>query len=107
MLAGEDGPLGIQFSDFSATYQLGSLALAVILFDGGLRTPIANFRIALGPSLVLATLGVLITAAIVGVCASWLFGLTWPQGLLLGAIVSSTDAAAVFVLLHQRGTELQ
>jgi cell volume regulation protein A len=107
MLAGEDGPLGIHFSDFSVTYQLGSLALAIILFDGGLRTPVANFRIAFGPSLALATAGVLITAAIAGVAASWLFGLSWIQGLLLGAIISSTDAAAVFVLLHQRGTELQ
>jgi potassium/hydrogen antiporter len=107
MLAGEDGPLGIQFSDFSATYQLGSLALAIILFDGGLRTPIANFRIALGPSLALATVGVLVTAAIAGMFASWIFGLNWRQGMLLGAIVASTDAAAVFVLLHQRGTELQ
>jgi potassium/hydrogen antiporter len=107
MLAGEDGPLGIQFSDFSATYQLGSLALAIILFDGGLRTPVANFRIALGPSLALATVGVLVTAAIAGMFASWIFGLNWRQGMLLGAIVASTDAAAVFVLLHQRGTELQ
>jgi potassium/hydrogen antiporter len=106
MLAGEDG-LGIKFGDFSATYQLGSMALAIILFDGGLRTPSANFRIALGPSLALATLGVVITAGIAGLAASWLFDLSWQQGFLLGAIISSTDAAAVFVLLHQRGTGLQ
>jgi potassium/hydrogen antiporter len=107
MLAGEDGPIGIKFSDFSATYQLGSMALAIILFDGGLRTPSANFRIALGPSLALATLGVVITAALAGLAASWLFDLSWQEGFLLGAIISSTDAAAVFVLLHQRGTGLQ
>jgi len=107
MLAGEDGPIGIKFSDFSATYQLGSMALAIILFDGGLRTPMANFRIALGPSLALATIGVVVTAAVAGLAATWLFGLTWQEGFLLGAIISSTDAAAVFVLLHQRGTELQ
>src|ERR1041385_6816169 len=83
MLAGEDGPLGIQFSDFSVTYQLGSMALAIILFDGGLRTPTANFRIALWPSLALATFGVLVTAGVVAVVASWVFKLGWQQGLLI------------------------
>lgn len=105
MVAGEDG-LGIEFSDFHATYLVGSMALAIILFDGGLRTPRATFRIALWPALSLATVGVLITALVAGAVAVYALGMAPLQGFLVGATVASTDAAAVFILLHARGTEI-
>ncbi len=107
MLAGEDGPGGVVFSDYRLTYIIGSLALAVILFDGGLRTKFASFRVALRPALVLATAGVVLTAAIAGLFAMWLLGLGLLEGLLLGAIVASTDGAAVFFLLRTGGLQLK
>jgi cell volume regulation protein A len=106
MLAGEDGIGGIHFSDFRLTYLVGSIALAIILFDGGLRTPRQAFRIALWPALSLATVGVVVTAAIAGAIASWALKIGWLPGLLIGATIASTDAAAVFLLLHARGTEI-
>ncbi len=106
MLAGEDGPGGIQFSNFDATYIVGSIALALILFDGGLRTPRQVFRIALWPSLSLATVGVLVTAAIAATIAAYALHMTPLQGFLVGATVAPTDAAAVFLLLHAGGTEI-
>src|SRR3954469_19139570 len=84
MLAGEDGPGGLQFGDFDTAYLAGSLALAVILFDGGLRTTRRNLVLAFSPALVLATVGVVVTAGIVGVAATWLLHLEWAQGLLIG-----------------------
>ncbi len=107
MLAGVEGPGKIEFSDYQAANLLGSLALAVILFDGGLRTPRAVFLAAWKPSLVLATLGVFITSVIVGLAAWQLLGLDPLQSLLLGAIVSSTDAAAVFMALGGGGLRLK
>jgi cell volume regulation protein A len=107
MLAGEDGPGGIQFDDFETAQLVGSVALAIIIFDGGLRTRKEVFRVALWPSVSLATVGVILTAAIVGAIAMWVFDLHWLQGLLIGAIIGSTDAAAVFGLLHISGTELK
>lgn len=106
MAVGEDG-LGIQFGNFGAAYLLGSLSLAIILFDGGLRTPWRSVQLAWGPASVMATVGVVITAAITGLAAVWLLDLPLIAGLLTGAIVGSTDAAAVFLLLHQRGMELR
>jgi potassium/hydrogen antiporter len=106
MLAGSDGPGGIDFEDAELAQALGVGALALILFDGGLTTRWAVVRPVLGPGLALATVGVAVTAGITGVAASWAFDLPTETGLLLGAIVSSTDAAAVFSVLRSRNAGL-
>ena len=100
MLAGEDGPGGIPFDDFKTAYLVGSLALAAILFQGGLATERDMIRQAFWPSAMLATLGVTVSAGIVGAAAHWLFGVSWAEALLLGAVLAPTDAAAVSVLLR-------
>src|SRR5215467_7271310 len=107
MLAGEEGLGGIKFDDVRTTYVVGSIALALILFDGGLRTRFATFRSVLGPAVTLATAGVLLTAALTAPVAKYLLAMSWTEALLVGAVVASTDAAAVFFLLHARGLRLR
>jgi cell volume regulation protein A len=101
MLAGEDGPGGILFSDFYSAYLIGSVALAVILFDGGIRTPFAMLRLAIWPALALAVIGVGVTAVVIGAAVSWLTGFPFVMAMLVGAAVAPTDAAAVGALLHR------
>src|SRR6185295_74913 len=103
MLAGEGGPGGIKFDDVGTAYTVGSIALALILFDGGLRTRIASLRNVIGPAVTLATVGVLITALLTAPVAKFVLGVGWIPAFLIGAVVASTDAAAVFFLINARG----
>ena len=107
LLAGEDGLLGIEFDSGPVAYFIGTLALAIILFDSGFETSIKNFRTAGAPAVVLATLGVLLTTLILGAAAHLLFDIGWIEGFLLAAIIASTDAAAVFFLLRVGGIHLR
>lgn len=107
MLAGSEGPGGIEFDDFTEAQTIGIVALAFILFAGGLDTRWASARPVLGPGIALATAGVLITAVVAGVVAGAVLELSFAEGLLLGAIVSSTDAAAVFSVLRSRSVGLR
>ena len=106
MLAGSEGIGGIEFDDYHFAFRFGMLALALILFDGGLNTPLSAVRRAAGPAGILATLGVAGTATLVAAAAHAL-GLGWGGALLLGAVVSSTDAAAVFAVLRGSGLQLK
>ena len=107
MLAGDSGPGQLQFDDVRTTYLVGSVALALILFDGGLRTRFQSIRAVLAPSMVLATIGVLLTALITAPVAKYALDLNWTEALLVGAVVASTDAAAVFLLVHTQGLRLR
>lgn len=106
MLTGSEGLGKVDFEDYQLTFRLGTVALALILFDGGLNTPLEIVKPRLAPAVVLATLGVLLTASIVGVYGR-LLGFPWTDALLLGAVVSSTDAAAVFSILRGSGLHLK
>jgi cell volume regulation protein A len=106
MLVGEDGPVGIHYHDPLLSAWVGNAALAVILLEGGLNTHMSTFRGGLRPGLLLATAGVVVTAALVAAVAVPSMGMDWRQGLLLGAIVGSTDAAAVFSVLRHAGVRL-
>ena len=107
ILAGEAGFGRIKFNDVRTTYVVGSIALALILFDGGLRTRFATFRSVLWPSATLATVGVILTAALTAPVAKFALDTSWVEALLIGSVVASTDAAAVFFLLHARGLRLR
>jgi potassium/hydrogen antiporter len=107
MVAGSDGPGGIYLDDHQLVQSVGVVALAFILFVGGLDTRWQEVRPALPYGLGLATAGVALTAGTVGVFATWVFDLSLTEGILLGAIISSTDAAAVFSVLRSRGVGLE
>jgi cell volume regulation protein A len=107
MLAGSDGLGGIHFDNAFQAQALGVVALAYILFAGGLSTEWASVRPVLGAASILATLGVLMSALLVGAFAWWAFGVPFGVAVLLGAIVSSTDAAAVFSVLRSRAVSLK
>jgi cell volume regulation protein A len=106
MLAGSDGLGGITFDDPSLVRSLGITALVLILFSGGLDTEWSAVRPIVWQGLSLSTIGVLITALLIGVFVAWVQGFSFLEGLLLGAIVSSTDAAAVFMVLRARKTKI-
>lgn len=106
MLAGSQGIGGIQFEDYELAHSIGTVALVLILFDGGLGTSIESVRSVWKPAAALATVGVLITAVITGAAAVWILNFSWLQGLLLGSIIGSTDAAAVFSVLRLGGIAL-
>lgn len=107
LLAGEDGPGGIRFDNPHVGFLIGSVALAVILFDTGFQTKLQSYRAAAAPAVVLATAGVVLTTAILGVAAKAVFGLGWRESFMMAAIVSSTDAAAVFFLLRVGGIQIR
>jgi cell volume regulation protein A len=100
MLLGSDGPGGVYFNNYSLARFIGTIALVVILFEGGLNTGLRPLRPVLGSAISLATLGTAVTAVVAGLAAHWLFHLSLEEGLLLGAILSPTDGAAVFSLLR-------
>lgn len=106
MIAGSEGLGGIEFENYALANGIGTVALALILFDGGLRTTTVSLKTAWRPALVLATFGVIITSVLTGLAAAWVLDLPVLQGILLGSIVGSTDAAAVFSVLRGKGTRL-
>ena len=103
MLAGEDGIGRILFDNVDVAHSIGTFALILILFDGGLQTSKRSIKRAWKPAALLATLGVVGTATVTGIAAMYILNLPLYMGLLLGAIVGSTDAAAVFSVLRNAG----
>lgn len=106
MLGGSEGLGGVAFDDFAFAFRIGTVALILILFDGGLNTTWASIRRSAGPAGLLATVGVAATGGLLAGCAR-LCGLSWTESLLIGAIVSSTDAAAVLAVLRGGGLRLK
>lgn len=107
MLAGSDGPGGIYFDNAPLAQYIGVAALVIILFSGGLDTNFESIRLVYKTSLPLATVGVLLTALVTGAFTHWTLGISWLESILLGSIVSSTDAAAVFSILRSKGVNLK
>src|SRR4051812_20909087 len=105
MAVGSDGVGWIEFDDYRLARTIGVIALALILFEGGLASGFREIRPVLGPGIALATLGTVVTAVVAGLAAAWLFDLSTTEGLLLGSIVAATDGAAIFALL--RGSTLR
>jgi potassium/hydrogen antiporter len=106
MLFGSEGLGGIAFEDYALANSIGSVALAMILFDGGLRTSLDSVRSSWRPALSLSTIGVFLTSLLTGFAAAWILDLPLLHGMLLGSIVGSTDAAAVFSILRTSGLRL-
>jgi cell volume regulation protein A len=106
LFAGEEGPLGLPFNDAALASGISVGLLALILFDGGLSTPVSHIRRVAAPALALATLGVIVTALLIAAAAVLLLGFSWLHGLLLGSVLGSTDAAAVFAAFRGRGLAL-
>ncbi len=106
MLAGSDGIARIDFDDFDLARSFGTVALGYILFSGGLGTRFTDIRPIIGPAVALASIGVVITASLVALVASEILDLTLAEGFLLGAVIASTDAAAVFSVLRSRGISI-
>lgn len=106
MLFGSEGLGGIAFEDYALANSIGSVALAMILFDGGLRTSLDSVRSSWRPALSLSTIGVFLTSLLTGFAAAWILELPLLHGMLLGSIVGSTDAAAVFSILRTSGLRL-
>src|SRR3954453_8392822 len=106
MLAGSEGIGGVAFGAYGFAFPAGGLALALILFDGGLNTPLAALRRTWAPAGLLATVGVALTALLIALPAHY-WGLAWPEGLVVGAVVASTDAASVFSVLRGSGLQLK
>src|SRR3977135_1247470 len=107
MFAGDSGPGQLQLDDVRTTYLVGSVARALILFDGGLKTRFQSIRTVLAPSMLLATVGVLLTALITAPVAKYALDLNWTEALLAGAGVASPDAVGVFLLVNTRGLRLR
>ena len=105
MLAGSDGVGGVEFDDFELTRTLGTIGLVLILFEGGLAAGWREIRPVLGTAVSLATIGTIATALLTGAAASWLFGLSYLEGLIIGSAVAATDSAAIFAVL--RGSRLR
>ncbi len=100
MLLGSDGPGGINFDDAELAREVGVVGLALILYEGGLQTSWRRLRQVAVPAALLSTVGVVVTALLTGVAARFLFDLSWLEAILLGSVVASTDAAAVFATLR-------
>jgi potassium/hydrogen antiporter len=106
MLAGSEGILGIEFEDFEVAQRYGIVALAFILFSGGAGSAWPDIRQVLVPGVALATVGVLLSAVVLGAIAAAILGLELLEGMLLGSVIASTDAAAVFSILRSRGVAI-
>lgn len=106
MVAGSEGLVGIDFEDFTVAQRYGIIALAFILFSGGAETSWREVRTMLAPAIALATVGVLVSALALGSIAAAILGIDWLEGLLLGSVIASTDAAAVFSILSSRGVAI-